>query len=445
MNWPGSGDKYYTAEGGVRRGFYGVNAVPDIFINGSKTSASQSAVQNAINNGYGQPAQATITGNFKVVGNSITITGSVTPAISGSGYQIYVIVNEKSTTKNKGGNGESEFFHVMMKMFPDGSGSSVTLTEGTEIPFNYTYDMSTTHVEEMDDLEVVVFVQNASTRAILNAAYMEDISLPAPQNMVATQAEINKLDVNITWSPPSGVTSNGYNVYREGVKINTSLVTTTSYQDIAPEYGKIYNYAVGAIISGDEGYWARDTVLTNAIVPTPINVTAKQTQGMEILVEWEMPEGFDLPVKYKVYRGITLLTPEPISETSLITTGAAYNTEYCFQIKPFLNDLTGGASDKACVTLTELSVSETDKDALFTLYPNPTDGLLVVSSEYRVEGIEIFDMMGRKVQSLKFNVQSSEFLNPKLETLNISNLPAGVYIIRITTEKGSAEKRLIKN
>src|SRR5690606_27058179 len=28
MNWPGAGDPYYTAEGGVRRGYYGVNGVP---------------------------------------------------------------------------------------------------------------------------------------------------------------------------------------------------------------------------------------------------------------------------------------------------------------------------------------------------------------------------------------------------------------------------------
>ncbi|MDR2972502.1 MAG: hypothetical protein LBU83_11340, partial [Bacteroidales bacterium] len=82
MNWPGAGDPYYTPEGGTRRSYYGVNAVPDPYTNGVYTG-SQSAIQNAINNGYAQPAQADITGTFKVNGNNITITGSVTPLISG--------------------------------------------------------------------------------------------------------------------------------------------------------------------------------------------------------------------------------------------------------------------------------------------------------------------------------------------------------------------------
>ena len=34
MNWPGNGDPYYTEEGGVRRTYYGVNAVPQCFLDG---------------------------------------------------------------------------------------------------------------------------------------------------------------------------------------------------------------------------------------------------------------------------------------------------------------------------------------------------------------------------------------------------------------------------
>jgi hypothetical protein len=58
-------------------------------------------------------------------------------------------------------------------------------------------------------------------------------------------------------------------------------------------------------------------------------------------------------------------------------------------------------------------------------------------------------MMGRKVQTPSNSPKGGEFpsfggVRGGLETLNISYLSPGVYIIRITTEKGSAEKRLIK-
>jgi len=355
MNWPGVGDPYYTLECRDRLLFYPPHqppssyGVPAPYVNGVYLT-SQSAILNAINNGYAQPAQAEITGTFKVSGTNITINGSVTPLISGSGYKIHVSVNEKMTTGNKMSNGETEFHHVMMKMFPNGHGTDVTLTAGTAIPFSYTYDMSTTFVEEMHDLEVAVFVQNTSTRVVLNAAYLEDITLPAPQNMKATQTQIDHLNVNITWSPPSGTSPNGYNVYRDNIKLNTSLITTTSYQDVAPEYGKIYTYAIGAVTNGNEGYWAIDTVLTNVNIPVPIITTVKQIRGLQMLVEWEMPET-TFPVKFRVYRNYISQNPPGLTEeTSIINTGNSY-IQYCFQIEPIVNTISGTRSSSVCVTL----------------------------------------------------------------------------------------------
>jgi hypothetical protein len=53
-------------------------------------------------------------------------------------------------------------------------------------------------------------------------------------------------------------------------------------------------------------------------------------------------------------------------------------------------------------------------------------------------------VMGRRVQSFEFNVQSSETRNFKPETLNISGLPSGIYFLRIQTENGVVTKKVIK-
>jgi hypothetical protein len=47
MNWPSPGDPYYTEEGGVRRDFYGVGAVPDLYCNGGNVATSVPDVQSA--------------------------------------------------------------------------------------------------------------------------------------------------------------------------------------------------------------------------------------------------------------------------------------------------------------------------------------------------------------------------------------------------------------
>ena len=360
MNWPGAGDPYYTAEGGVRRTYYNVSGVPAAFTNGVENGGSSiqamfNNIVNAINTGYTQPAQATITGAFSVSGTTISIQGSVTPLISGSGYKVYVVVNEKKTYGNHGSNGETEFHHVMMKMFPNGSGQEVTLTAGTAIPFSYTYDMATTHVEEMDDLEVAVFVQNVSTKAILNAAYLDDDNTPTPENVTATQVGIDNLNVNFTWTTPAGVTPDGFNVYRDGVKLNTSLVTGNSYQDVAPEYAKTYTYAVAMVVGGTEGFKKQATVLINVTMPEPIITATQQLRGKKMLIEWDAQSQY--PVKYYVYRNNMLQNSvNPTTGNTFEYTAPDYNKEYCFQIEPVFNEITGAKSSKACVTLLEVGM-----------------------------------------------------------------------------------------
>ena len=355
MNWPGAGDIYYTTEGGTRRTFYGVSAVPDGYVNGAKATLNSSSVQTAINNAYAQTAQADIAGSYRIVGNMIYIKALVTPLISGDNHVIHCIVNEKSTTQNKATNGETVFHHVMMKMFPNGSGTNVNLTAGTTIPIIASYDMSTTHVEDMTDLEVVVFVQNKSTKAVLNAAYItvdNTLCLP-PENFTGNQ-QGESLTVNLSWDPITGKSLlNGYNVYRDGVKLNTTPLTTTTYQDVVSEYGVTYNYNVSAIIDGNEGYWTPYSVFTNIAIPVPEITTLKQIRGKEMLVEWKL-NGFEHPTKYYIYRGGIPQNPgAPTTETSLINAGISYR-EYCFQVEPILNAITGTKSASICVTLLDI-------------------------------------------------------------------------------------------
>ena len=48
MNWPGNGDPYYTQEGGTRRTYYGVSAVPQCFLDGE--DQGYAAVQQTVFN-----------------------------------------------------------------------------------------------------------------------------------------------------------------------------------------------------------------------------------------------------------------------------------------------------------------------------------------------------------------------------------------------------------
>lgn len=78
-------------------------------------------------------------------------------------------------------------------------------------------------------------------------AYYDDILFQTalvpepPQNL---QAQLNDINVSLTWEPPTTSTPTSYSVYRNGVAIASGL-TTTSYED-ADLFPGTYNYTVKA-------------------------------------------------------------------------------------------------------------------------------------------------------------------------------------------------------
>ncbi|MBI4931620.1 MAG: T9SS type A sorting domain-containing protein [Bacteroidetes bacterium] len=76
-----------------------------------------------------------------------------------------------------------------------------------------------------------------------------------------------------------------------------------------------------------------------------------------------------------------------------------------------------------------------------TLYPNPATDILFISYKPQTKNtqFEIIDVMGRKVSSFKLQVSGSE------QQLNISKLPQGLYLLKVTDEDLQFAKRFVKN
>ena len=70
------------------------------------------------------------------------------------------------------------------------------------------------------------------------------------------------------------------------------------------------------------------------------------------------------------------------------------------------------------------------------LYPNPTTGFLTLNSSQIIEGVQVFSLEGKLVQSLT--------INQKSYNLDISHLHNGHYIIQIKTSKGTETKKVVK-
>jgi hypothetical protein len=174
MNWPGSGDPYYTPEGGTRRNYYGVSFVPDLYFNGAQCNTSVGSVQALYDAAMQNSIPLTLASSFEMTGSVINITTNILPFQTFGNVKIITVIFEKKTTQNVGTNGETEFHHVMMKMMPNANGTTENLQEGVPLTLTYTYDMSQTNVEELDDLELGIIIQNPSTKEIIQSGYGYD-------------------------------------------------------------------------------------------------------------------------------------------------------------------------------------------------------------------------------------------------------------------------------
>ena len=82
------------------------------------------------------------------------------------------------------------------------------------------------------------------------------------------------------------------------------------------------------------------------------------------------------------------------------------------------------------------------------VYPNPTDGTLWIcdmryaTCDNRISDIEIFDVMGRTVGA-PLAVAPNGTHQSQI-TFDLSNVPSGIYFVKIQTETGVITKKIIK-
>ena len=235
MNWPGSGDPYYTSEAGIRKTFYDVSGVPKIFFDGI-VDESYAIEPEELEAKLATPSIVNIRGAFNMDGNTINVTADFMSYIDIDNMKAFISVNEKTTTENVGSNGETEFHHIMMKMLEDAEGNDISISAGEYQSFEFSYDMSTTNVEEISDLEVALWLQDAETKEIFNSrfAYEYTEHVYPIQNMKLEEDGNNNLV--ISWDVPQNDNASGYNVYINNI-LAAENISELSYEHPLTETG----------------------------------------------------------------------------------------------------------------------------------------------------------------------------------------------------------------
>jgi pectate lyase len=124
-------------------------------------------------------------------------------------------------------------------------------------------------------------------------------------------------------------------------------------------------------------------------------------------------------VSYTVTNGVAIIPSIPAG-TNVITKGSSSNLNL-YYIKTVFGTL---------------RLADNVQSAKLILYPNPvTNQLYFSSSDQKIENVTIYNLTGALVKTIS-NVSDS---------IDISNLTAGSYLVKTTTDQGSFVQKIIKN
>ena len=453
MNWPGNGDPYYTEEGGTRRTYYGVNAVPQCFLDGE--DQGYAAVQQGVFDEHAlRTAFMDIRGSFVVEGNIITVKADVMPYIDADA-RVFVSVNEKETHNNTGGNGETSFHHIFMKMLPDAQGTSVNFTACELQHLEFTQDMSGTHVEEMSDLEVSIWVQNYNTKEMFNSRFAYEYTEVHPypvENLTVMNEAPLKGTMYAVWDAPANGNPIGYDVYVNNVLVAENItVPNYSFESQPDEF-----YVVG-VVAKYENDMSSVKVLAGAS-------SSLQDMGLVNLgspyVELTVAEPeADVFVTNGNYGSHTPIEITAITETNpldehyvviepmnalpyTITEGE----EFHFLLGPatpigrsvaetFVKVESDGGEVIFNVTVDGELLKVTELSSTAKVYPNPANDQVRIESAHSIESVMVYNAMGVLVETIPAN---SMTLN-----VNLSQYSNGVYFFNIRQSDGMVSNQRV--
>ena len=191
-------------------------------------------------------------------------------------------------------------------------------------------------------------------------------------------------DTTVSWSTPANVgsgTLTGFEVYRDGVLITTTVLTNT-YVDNVPSPNTTYTYYAKAVSNHGVSVASNSDAVTTANVPDAVSVNSITAQSpTQIYIDWPLPyDGGAAITNYQIYRNSTLI--DNVLALDYTDSGLTHDTMYYYHI--IAQNNIGDAASSAPVStrtlnppagmITHSFVKIVGDTAKITMQVNATDG-----------------------------------------------------------------------
>lgn len=178
MNFPAPGnDAAYTAEGNTRRTYYGVSGIPNVQLGGNAYDGHPlNLTQATFDAEYARPSIFGIAATGTYNNTDVTINVDLTSFVNftTANTRLHVVLIENELSRNDFSplptTSQQIFKYVMRKMLPNANGTTLpNMTSGQTQNFNFTHTLSNTLKGDMENVSVIVFVQNNTTKEVYQA------------------------------------------------------------------------------------------------------------------------------------------------------------------------------------------------------------------------------------------------------------------------------------
>jgi hypothetical protein len=235
MNHPDAGDPYYTAECGIRATYYGVDSLPDMFVHGDVV-VDPLYIDTIQFNDLWAKSFMMFNPTHTRSGNTINVSASILPFenfTQGSLVVRFAVV-ESVTQNHVGTNGETIFYHTFKKFIPDATGVNLgQLQQAVFKTISRTYTFPTPNtIENWNNIKVVVFVQDETTKKVFQAAYSQLASSIDDQ-------ELPKGIVSLAPNPANGHTTVHFLMNEPGeasvelIGMNGQVISNQSFRNLS--------------------------------------------------------------------------------------------------------------------------------------------------------------------------------------------------------------------
>ncbi len=257
----------------------------------------------------------------------------------------------------------------------------------------------------------------------------------AVSNVTATSA-------TVAWTP-TGAESTWNLQYKTAAATSWTLVpnlTSTSYTLTNLQPNTAYQVQVQANCGSGVSNWTASgsfTTLDNQCA-APTNLHLVDTTMTTATLDWNQSSGVanEWTVYYKksgedIWSSVTTNThPYELVNLESGKTYMAQVTAHC------TNGVTSDPSESITFTTSTVGVEHYELEHT-EVYPNPTTGQFrIQNTEVRIQSVEVFDVYGKLMYSVE--------VNDNTVTVDASNYASGVYFIRINTDKGLVNRRIVK-